>query len=74
MVYRLQSNALVTIDLIECEEESAGNMKLSELLGLQIKKNPVGFSQTPYGKALTAGFNMVPSSYATADYKLSDSK
>lgn len=49
-------------------------MKLAELLGLQIKKNPVGFAQTPYGKALTAGFNMVPSSYATADYKLSDSK
>lgn len=49
-------------------------MKLSELLGLQIKKNPVGFAKTPYGKALTAGFNMVPSSYTTADYKLSDSK
>lgn len=44
MVYRVQSNALVSIDLIECKKESGLDMKLAELLGLQIKKNPIGFA------------------------------
>ena len=43
-------------------------------MGHQIRKDPVAFSQTLYGKALTGAFNMVPSSYDTSEYALSKSK